>query len=1056
MSHCQLDRGRGTRRSLALLALALVISAFDSTAGTQPITNLIQLTRALNATAQLNAEVTLELIVCAASRPSVGALIVKDETGVELLQVGDFQREIRPGETIRIHRKACLLRKREAGIEISAPPVVNNDGLHPRTLKSGELTLRAGLIPLRLDWFNYWRAFGLEVQWADSNSPPNMIASARLWHAPTPESGTTNLRPGLRFECFEGGWETVPDFNQLKPAKTGVATNFDLAVRSRSEGVAIRYTGYLEVPQDGRYQFSVWSDDGTLLFLGDPRVAIVRLGQAEAPKPEPTELLAARISHLDERRWMVVEGRVSFVSQTGEGVQFDLGTDRHVISVRVADAAGLKPAELLNARVRVTGIGRGKMGGGHTPVLAQLVAANAQDLVFVEKVVEPPGPARALTSVAGVQSLSIERARQSLPVHLRGTVTGAIYSSQERWMSFQDDTRGVFVRLPDLSNSVPALGEMWELEGYSAAGDFAPIVVAEKLTRLGEGLLPMPVRPTWTDLLNGNKDVQWAELQGLVAGIHSNTISLHLPEGRLDVELDGQFESDLQPFLNAVVKIRGVLYALWDATTREVRVGRVMMRSSTISVNVPATADPFDAVVRTPRELLLFDAHASAFRPVKVRGQIVYADPTQLFLEEGGTGLRLLPVEKTDARPGDMVEAVGYPDIGRTQLLLREVLLRKTGQAPLPQPPRMDETGLSQNAPNATRIHIEGKLLGWHAEEGAPVLEMQFGDRLYLARIAQAKSDTVSLRRGSVLALQGVYVGGGYGRSPNVGNGSFELLLNSLADITVLSQPSWWTLPRLLALMGVLLVILIFTVIWNSQLRRLVEQRTAQLQHETRERERVERQRALEAERSRIARDLHDDLGSSLTEISVLASTGQRTKETDGRSPLLFNAITEKARNLIAALDVIVWAVDPEANSLQSLADYLSSYADEYLAHSNIACRFKIPASLPSVTLDGRIRHDLFLAVKETLHNVVRHSQATEVEFQLTVGEGAVDISISDNGAGFKVEGIKDGHGLRNIASRLNKIGGNCQMQSLAGAGTKVNISLPLPASHESPSIPAA
>src|SRR5208283_2305966 len=121
-----------------------------------------------------------------------------------------------------------------------------------------------------------------------------------------------------------------------------------------------------------------------------------------------------------------------------------------------------------------------------------------------------------------------------------------------------------------------------------------------------------------------------------------------------------------------------------------------------------------------------------------------------------------------------------------------------------------------------------------------------------------------------------VYFGRNHNQNHNEDNQSFELLVNSLADITVLSQPSWWTLARLLALVGVLLVILTFTMIWNTQLRRLVEQRTAQLHRETREREHIERQRALEAERSRIARDLHDDLGSSLTEINILANTGQR------------------------------------------------------------------------------------------------------------------------------------------------------------------------------------
>jgi signal transduction histidine kinase len=533
-------------------------------------------------------------------------------------------------------------------------------------------------------------------------------------------------------------------------------------------------------------------------------------------------------------------------------------------------------------------------------------------------------------------------------------------------------------------------------------------------------------------------------LTGLVTDVHTNAIRLHLPEGGLDVELEGSFETDLNPFLKTVVRIRGVLYAVWDAGTREVRVGRIMMRNASISVDIPAPDDPFDAVARTPRELLLFDAQASAFRRVKVRGQIVYADPAQLYLQVDGTGLRLLPMEKTDSRPGDLVEAVGYPDIGRTELVLREALVKRTGEAPLPAPGRLDESGLLRENLNATRVRVEGRLLGWHAEESGPVLEMQSGSRLYLARIASGKSSRPPLRPGSRLALEGVYVGRGHGQSPNGDNESFELLMNSPADITVVSRPPWWTLPRLLALLGLLLVILVFTVIWNTQLRRLVEQRTHQLHHEISERERLERQHALETERSRIARDLHDDLGSSLTEISVLASTGQIPQNRATGRPDLFQAIGSRARGLIAALDVIVWAVDPEDNSLQSLADYLTGYTTEYFSHTRIACRFKVPVSVPPITLEGRVRHDLLMAVKEALNNVVRHADATELEFRLDVVGGGLEIDIADNGKGIDDGAHSGGHGRKNLSARLNKLGGTCVVEPRAGGGTIVRIRLPL------------
>jgi signal transduction histidine kinase len=322
---------------------------------------------------------------------------------------------------------------------------------------------------------------------------------------------------------------------------------------------------------------------------------------------------------------------------------------------------------------------------------------------------------------------------------------------------------------------------------------------------------------------------------------------------------------------------------------------------------------------------------------------------------------------------------------------------------------------------------------------------MQSGRYLYFARVPLSRSSGyLSLRAGSQLALSGVYIGEGDSQ-PETGAESFYLLLNSPADMTVLSEPSWWTLQRLLIVVGVLLMVLVLSLLWITQLRRLVEQRTEQLQHVTRERERIERQHAIEAERSRIARDLHDDLGSSLTEIGVLAHTGQLAQKHNSYLPPLFETIANKARNLIASLDVIVWAVDPTENSLQSLGDYLSGYADEFFAHTNIRCRFKVPVAFPSITLDGHIRHELFLSVKETLNNVVRHAGATEVEFQMLVVNNTMDIIIADNGKGFTSKYESGRHGLENLSGRLNKLGGSCIVESGVGSGTTVKIHLPLP-----------
>jgi signal transduction histidine kinase len=540
-------------------------------------------------------------------------------------------------------------------------------------------------------------------------------------------------------------------------------------------------------------------------------------------------------------------------------------------------------------------------------------------------------------------------------------------------------------------------------------------------------------------------DVQWVEFQGLVSGVQSNRLTLVLPEGSLEVQMENHFEPELKGYQQALVRIRGTLFAIWNADTREVQFGSLLMRNASLSVDAPPLPDPFAAPAKTTRDLLLFDAQASAFRPVKVRALVLFAEAQGLFAVDEGMGLRVLTAGAAALRPGDLIEAVGYPEIGGPSPLLRQALVRRTAAAMLPEPTALAGPDLLRKGLDSTLVRIEGKLMAMHSEQNSSVLEIQSNGQLFVARVKPGANAPLSLRLGSRLQLTGVYAETGRNRRPASQVEAFELLLNSPADIVVLSQPSWWTLERLAAVVGFLVVVLVLAAAWITQLRRQVEQRTAQLQQEMRERERAEHRQALEAERSRIARDLHDDLGSSLTEIGALARTGQRANAEAGGSPALFDAIAGKARGSIAALDVIVWAVDPEDNSLQSVTDYLSGFAGEYLSHSSLVCRFKIPVALPPVMFEGRVRHDLFLAVKETLNNVVRHANASEVEFGIAVVTGALEIVIADNGKGFDASIPGDGNGLKNLRGRLAKLGGTCVVASHPGSGTNVRIRLPLP-----------
>lgn len=667
------------------------------------------------------------------------------------------------------------------------------------------------------------------------------------------------------------------------------------------------------------------------------------------------------------------------------------------------------------------------------------------DPAYCRLLVVSPGPLPTLTTAAQVQQLTVGEAARQYPVHVRGVIT-----CQVEWLgaAVQDDTRGVFFNFDSSYRDGLEVGDFVDITGVTAAGDFAPVINAKSLRVLGHGQMPTPARPNWNQLISGSLDCQYAEVRGIITAVDGNILTLLTDGGKINVEVHNVNLNTLKQLQNTLVRIRGCLLAEWDSQTRQVRVGQIKISNAIIEVDQLPSGEPFSAPAKTIADLLRFDLHASGFQCVKVSGQIVHVDEGEIFLMQDGKGLRFRPSTPTNLRAGDLVDVVGIPDVSGLSPILHEAVVRRRGSAPLPPPLPWPDAVNSGADFEATRVQAEARLIGLNHAGTNWVLELQTALRSYRALVGTPDNLADALPLDSRLRLTGVYATPDQDQNKDLA--MFELLLNSGGDIQLLQRPPWWNLRRLLFAVAALLAVLAAAASWITQLRRKVEQRTVLLEREHTRRERAERERALEFERSRIARDLHDDLGSSLTEIRVMASTGLRAQLADVRLSTLFQSISQKAHNLVSALDVIVWAVDPEANSLQSLADYLSSYTADYLASAGITSRFRIPVTLPAATLDGRTRHELFLALKETLHNIVQHSHATEVEFHLHAAKQLLEIEIIDNGCGFDLAAATDaGHGLKNLPERLARLGGSGELKSQPGRGTTVSMRLHIPLAKE-------
>jgi signal transduction histidine kinase/ligand-binding sensor domain-containing protein len=264
------------------------------------------------------------------------------------------------------------------------------------------------------------------------------------------------------------------------------------------------------------------------------------------------------------------------------------------------------------------------------------------------------------------------------------------------------------------------------------------------------------------------------------------------------------------------------------------------------------------------------------------------------------------------------------------------------------------------------------------------------------------------------------------------------------ASLTFTVLPYFWQTTWFHVLGGLATALAAGGVVWFDTRRRM-----------RRKLERAERQRDIERERARIAHDIHDDLGAQLTQIMMLSQLANEDQEksTAGHSQLdrIFNTASE----LTTSVDEIVWAVDPAHDTLDSLVSYIVSYAQEFLSPTIIRCRFELPLQLPSWPLTAEWRHNVFLAFKEALNNIVKHAHASQIVISVNVEQAAFRLTVQDNGKGFSPE-LKTtdsapchGNGLVNMQQRLDRLGGSCEVSSHTGVGVKVVFELRLPPQHE-------
>jgi len=916
----------------------------------------------------------------------------------------------------------------------------------------------------------------VETKWLDWSTNQLARDSWIQWHYSVPaETVVTNISQLLALRArAEDGFRV-----QIKAVVSG-------KVAAGNRTCLVDLTGGLSL--SGVNGLAAASPGESALVTGvsgwNHNQVVIREGRATVLSPMPATnprriALEEPLSPGEELQWVEIEGALQYQQSLGGELSFDVQDGRQSMRVHLLGRESWQQLPPSGTRVAVRGIVQGAYNGEGEWVATTLWAAGWESLRFPNApgndglAVAPPVPARLtpltstnLTTIEQIRRLNQEQLDSHQRVKIRGVITGLVGGF------VQDETGGIEVDFRDRERrKLTELGSYIEVTGVTELSDAGnPMILAQQVTVLGRGKLPPPQRLSLSQLMGGSFDTQWIEEEGVVRSTDGSHLLIISGGQEMMATLDAAPAGMVNGLVDAEVRVRGVGVTAMDNQGRIQGIHLLIPSLEHVDVMVPP-ADPARLPVRKIGSLLGMNAPRDSYHRVKVTGVVTLVANQKIYLQDDtGSALAILKKDivlnaqfgharwlywqTPSARPenepgnlihpGDRVQIVGFPAAFRYSPVLTEVMVNKLGTGESPKPVELTANGIEEGGLDASLVTLTGLLHGETTIGPNTVLAVEWQDRTLQILVPEKEGD-LNIAVGSQLRVTGVcQVDPTPYPELGLGVGAVRIQTRSPADVVVLARPPWWTVGRALILLGGMAFVMVAASVWIKALRRQVDERTSQLSREIQLREQTERQRALDQERARIAKDLHDDLGANLTQIVFLSERVEVARHENQESTRWFNLIPATARRTIQSLDEIVWAINPRHDSVESLANYLGQFAQEHMTLAGVRCVLDIPMVLPSVPLSAEVRHNLLLTAREALQNIATHAAATEVHLTLKLQADGIRITINDNGKGFVLAAVAgDRNGLPNMRRRMQAIGGSLEIISQPGTGTKVCLYVP-------------
>ena len=437
-----------------------------------------------------------------------------------------------------------------------------------------------------------------------------------------------------------------------------------------------------------------------------------------------------------------------------------------------------------------------------------------------------------LTNAQAVRNLTVSQAEQHRPVKLRGVVTFFDNSLFSRFI--QDGTAGIYLSETNLPVLFP--GQLIEVEGHTSPGEYAPIIIPNKVHVVGSADLPLPPPVTYEQLASGKEDSQFIEVEGIVRSVNLEESSKHyLMElvtggGRLTVYGSHLPVDESQNLVDSKVRIRGVCSSQFNRQRQLFAIRLMVPRVEDVTVEIPATGDPFAVPEQKIGSLFQFTTQGNYGHRVKISGTVTYFQPgSALYVQDGNYGLFVQTKSTNKLSLGDRVDILGFASPGQYTPALQDATYRKNASGSPPYPAMISRDEALKGEYDSRLVRIDAKLLN-HAQDGKQQsLVLESGGFIFHAY--QQSEDArayASLQNGSMLAVSGICLvePGDWQAGETWRAKSFRVLLRSPGDVIVLESPPWWTLEKMLWIAGILAFLVVAALSWIAALQRRVQGQT--------------------------------------------------------------------------------------------------------------------------------------------------------------------------------------------------------------------------------------